>query len=115
MRNKPASIRLTRWHAADHLHSVRDFLGYLNAALEERDPALVAAAIGDIARAKGMTDVARKTRLGRESLYKALSEDGNPEFGTILGVLDALGIELRAVAKPKPATASGANRRARTG
>ena len=59
--------------------------------LEEGDTALVAAALGDIARAKGMTEVARKTGLGRESLYKALSPDGNPESSTVLKVIQALG------------------------
>jgi probable addiction module antidote protein len=68
----------------------------LDAALEEGDPALVAAALGDIARAKGMTDIARQTGLGRESLYKALSPEGNPEFITVLKVIRALGLRLRA-------------------
>ena len=64
---------------------------YLEAALEEGDPALVAAALGDIARAKGMAQIARETGLGRESLYKALSPEGNPEFATVLKVVRALG------------------------
>lgn len=59
-----------------------DIAAYLEAALEDGDPALVAAALGDIARAKGMSEVARQTGLGRESLYKALSPDGNPEFAS---------------------------------
>lgn len=66
------------------------------AALEEEDPSLFAAALGDLARAKGMTHVARETGLGRESLYKALSPDGNPEFATILKVMRALGMEFHA-------------------
>jgi probable addiction module antidote protein len=69
---------------------------YLEAALEEGDPTLVAAALGDIARAKGMTQVARDAGLGRESLYKALSPAGNPEFATILKVVAALGLQLHA-------------------
>jgi probable addiction module antidote protein len=69
---------------------------YLEAALEEGDPALVAAALGDIARAKGMTQVARDTGLGRESLYKALSASGNPEFATVMKVIAALGLKLHA-------------------
>jgi probable addiction module antidote protein len=73
---------------------------YLAAALEEGDVSLVAAALGDIARAKGMARVARATGLGRESLYKALSPIGNPEFATILRVVAALGLRL----KPVPAT-----------
>jgi probable addiction module antidote protein len=67
---------------------------YLQAALEEEDANLVAAVLGDIARAKGMTKVARDAGLGRESLYKALSPKGNPEFATVLKVIDALGFRL---------------------
>ena len=76
---------------------------YLEAALEEGDPALVAAALGDIARAKGMTNVAREAGLGRESLYKALSPTGNPEFATILKVVAALGLRLHAAPAAVPA------------
>ena len=72
---------------------------YLEAALEESDPALVAAALGDIARAKGMTDIAREAGLGRESLYKALSPEGNPEFSTVLKIVKALGLRLHAIAE----------------
>lgn len=69
---------------------------YLEAAMHEGDPALVAAALGDIARAKGITQIARDTGLGRESLYKALSPEGNPELGTVLKVIRALGLRLHA-------------------
>jgi probable addiction module antidote protein len=69
---------------------------YLNAALSDGDPSLVAAALGDIARAKGMTGVARKAGLGRESLYKSLSSEGRPEFSTVLKVVQALGLKLTA-------------------
>ena len=75
---------------------------YLEAALEEGDPALITAAMGDVARAKGITQIARETGLGRESLYKALSSEGNPEFATVLKVLRALGLKLHAT----PVTAS---------
>jgi probable addiction module antidote protein len=94
----------TPWDPADHLKSEEDIVAYLEAALEEADPVLVAAALGDIARAKGMTQVARDAGLGRESLYKALSPAGNPEFATILKVVAALGLQLHAA----PATARGA-------
>src|SRR5262249_55043271 len=80
---------------------------YLEAALEDGDPAVIAASLGDIARAKGMTKVARKAGLGRESLYKALSRDGNPELGTVLRVLSAVGVRLRAF----PAAGRPARRR----
>ena len=86
----------TPWDPADHLKSQDDMAAYLDAALKEGDPALVAAALGDIARAKGMAQVARDAGLGRESLYKALSPAGNPEFATILKVVAALGLQLHA-------------------
>jgi len=82
------------WDAARYLESDEDIAAYLDAALEEDDPALLAAALGDVARAKGMTDIARDTGLGRESLYKALSADGNPEFGTVQKVVRSLGLKL---------------------
>ena len=84
------------WDPAQHLESEEDMAAYLEAALAEGDPALVAAALGDIARAKGMTQLARETGLGRESLYKALSPSGNPEFATVMKVVAALGLKLRA-------------------
>ena len=86
----------TAWDPAEHLESEADMVAYLEAALEEGDSALIAAALGDIARAKGMTEVAREAGLGRESLYKALSPDGNPEFATIMKVVSALGLQLHA-------------------
>ena len=84
------------WDPAEHLETEEDMAAYLEAALEDGDPALVAAALGDIARAKGMTQIARETGLGRESLYKALSAEGNPEFATVLKVLRSLGLRLHA-------------------
>lgn len=94
-----AKTRTKQWDAADHLETDKDMAAYLEAALEDGDPALVSAALGDIARAKGMTDIARQTGLGRESLYKALSPDGNPEFSTVLKVVKALGLRLHATAE----------------
>lgn len=90
------ATKTSAWDATDHLHTPVEMAAYLEAALEIGDPALVAAALGDIARAKGMTQVARDTGLGRESLYKALSASGNPEFATILKVISALGLQLQA-------------------
>ena len=84
------------WEPAEHLESEEDMAAYLEAALEEGDASLVAAALGDIAKAKGMSQLARDTGLGRESLYKALSPAGNPEFATILRVVAALGLRLHA-------------------
>jgi probable addiction module antidote protein len=91
-----AKTKLLPWDPAEHLETEEDMAIYLEAALEESDPALVAAALGDIARARGMTQLARETGLGRESLYKALSPNGNPEFSTILKVVQALGLRLHA-------------------
>lgn len=93
-----AKARTRKWDVADHLKSDADMAAYLEAALEDGDPALVAAALGDIARAKGMSGIAKETGLGRESLYKALSRDGNPEISTVLKVLKALGLRLHATA-----------------
>lgn len=86
----------TLWDPATHLTSGEDMAAYLEAALEDGNPQLVAAALGDIARAKGMTQVARKAGLGRESLYKALTSSGNPELATVLKVISALGLQLHA-------------------
>lgn len=102
-----AKIETTVWDPAEHLKTDEDMAAYLEAALEEGDSALIAAALGDIARAKGMTQVAREAGLGRESLYKALSSSGNPEFATILKVVQALGLQLHA----SPATARSAGQR----
>ena len=88
------------WDPAEHLQSDEDMAAYLEAALEEGDAPLFAAALGDIARAKGMSQLARETGLGRESLYKALSPSGNPEFATILRVVSALGLQLHASRAP---------------
>jgi len=84
------------WDAAEHLKSDDEIAAYLNAAFEDGDPALIAAALGDIARAKGMTNVARSAGLGRESLYKALSPQGRPELATVMKVVQALGLKLTA-------------------
>jgi len=93
-----AKTKTKLWDPAEHLKSEKDMVAYLEAALEEDDPALVASVLGDIARAKGMTDIAREAGLGRESLYKALSRKGNPEFSTVLKVVKALGLRLHAAA-----------------
>jgi probable addiction module antidote protein len=86
----------SRWDAADYLKSEEDMAAYLQACLEEApdDPAFIAAALGDVARARGMVQLAKETGLTREGLYKALSKDGNPNFGTVLKVLHALGLKI---------------------
>jgi probable addiction module antidote protein len=93
-----AKTKTRRWDAAEHLKTEADMVAYLEVALEDGDPQLVAVVLGDIARAKGMAQLARDTGLGRESLYKALSAEGNPEFATVLKVIRALGLRLRAEA-----------------
>lgn len=92
-----ATIQTYPWDAAEHLETQEDIAAYLEAALEDGDPSLVVAALGDIARSKGMTNIARETGLGRESLYKALSIEGNPEFATVLKVIQSLGLRLQVV------------------
>ncbi|MBP6002112.1 MAG: putative addiction module antidote protein [Pyrinomonadaceae bacterium] len=93
-----AKTKTMLWDAAEYLNSEKEMAAYLEAALEEGDASLVAAALGDIARARGMTQLARETGLGRESLYKALSPTGNPEFSTIMKVIECLGLRLHASA-----------------
>ena len=93
-----AKIKTKAWDAAEFLETEEDMAAYLEAALEDGDSALIAAVLGDIARAKGMSQIAKETGLGRESLYKALSPEGNPEFSTVLKVVRALGLKLHATA-----------------
>lgn len=88
-------IDVQPWDAADFLEEEEDIVAYLEAAFEDGDPQLITAALGDIARSRGMTKVASKAGLGRESLYKALSRDGNPALVTVLKVMQALGLQLR--------------------
>ena len=91
-----SDIKISRWDPAEHIESTADALAYLDAALEDGDPQLVAAVLGDIARAAGMTKIAAATGLGRESLYKSLSPNGNPELATVLKVMRATGLRLHA-------------------
>jgi len=85
------------WDPAEHLDSEEAMAAYLDAALEDGDPALISAALGDIARAKGMSQLARDTGLSRESLYRSLSAEGNPELATVVKVMKSLGLRLAAV------------------
>jgi probable addiction module antidote protein len=89
-----------RYDVAEHLRTPEEMAAYLEACIEEAegDAAFIVKALGDIARAKGMTQVARDAGLSRESLYKALSGDRSPGFDTILKVVAALGLQLHAVA-----------------
>lgn len=89
------------YDVAEFLETPEEMAAYLEACIQESegDSACIAKALGDIARAKGMTQIARETGLSRESLYKALSGNRSPSFDTILKVISALGLKLRASAK----------------
>ena len=97
-----AKTKTTRYDVAEHLRTPEEMAIYLEVTLEESngDAAMVAKALGNIARAKGMSQVARDAGLSRESLYKALSGDRTPSFETILKVMSALGLKLHAEAMP---------------
>lgn len=91
-----ATVKLRKWDSAEHLQSEEDMALYLQACMEEAgdDAAFIAKALGTLARARGMAQLAEATGLGRESLYKALSGEGNPSFATVLKVVHALGLKL---------------------
>ncbi len=94
-----SNVKLKKWDVQEHLNSPEDMQLYLDACMEEGDPVLIAVALGDIARARGMTQLARDTGLAREALYRSLSGQGNPEFATILKVIDSLGLRLQVAPK----------------
>jgi probable addiction module antidote protein len=93
---KKVQTKTRPYDSAEYLKTDADMAAYLDDVLEDGDPALVTHALGVIARAKGMSQLAQDTGLGRESLYKALSAEGNPEFSTVLKVVRALGLKLHA-------------------
>jgi probable addiction module antidote protein len=103
--------RTTKFDIADYLETEADIAEYLSEALDLGDPAYFQHALGAVARAKGMAAIAKKTGLGRQSLYKALSESGNPEFSTVVKVLAAVGVKISAA--PAEKTAGSKTRRAR--
>ena len=90
------TIKTRRWDSAEYLQTEEQIAAYLDACFEEAgdDAGFIAKALGNVARARGMTQLARETGLGRESLYKALSGEGNPSFATINKVMHALGLKL---------------------
>ena len=96
------TARTSPWDAADHLNTPEDIAAYLEAAFEDGDPQLIAAALGDAARSKGMTKIASTSGLARESLYKALSSEGNPAFVTVLKVVQSLGLQLSVIPSGAP-------------
>ena len=93
------SERYTPWDSAEFLDDDEARVEYLKAALEENDPAFFAKAVGTVARSMGMAAVARDAQLGRPSLYKALSGERDPRIGTVMKVLDALGVQLTVAPK----------------
>lgn len=84
----------TKWDASEYLETEEGMAAYLNAALEDGDTSVIAAALGDIARAKGMTQLSKETGITRDGLYKALSPTGNPSFDTVQKVVKAFGLKL---------------------
>lgn len=87
-------IETKPWDVAEHLDSPEMIAAYLEAVLEEDDPKLLQAALGDIARARGMTAIAQEAGVTRDALYKGLSETGDPRLSTLMGVVKALGLHL---------------------
>ena len=89
------AIKTSKWDPSEYLDTPKAVAAYLEAAFEDGDPTIIAAALGDIARAKGMTQLAAEAGVTREALYKALSPEGDPRLSTFLGVIKALGIKLK--------------------
>jgi len=88
------SEQFSRFDVADYLTNEEEIAAYLDAVMEEGDPNLLAAALGDIARARGVTELSRQTGISREGIYKALSGTGNPAMATIMKITSALGLRL---------------------
>ena len=87
-------VKTRPFDPAGYLQTEEDILYYLEAAMEGNDPKHIASALGDVARSKGMSEIARKANVGRQALYSALSDNGNPTLETLVGVLNALGLQL---------------------
>jgi probable addiction module antidote protein len=96
--NMKKTLRTSVWDPAEYLSTARSIAAYLEAAFDDGDPALIAAALGDVARAKGMAKLASQAGVTREALYKALSPSGDPRLSTFVGVMKALGIKIRPIA-----------------
>ncbi len=99
-------IKTRRWDSAQHLETEEDIRLYLDACMEEAgdDPAFIVHALGVVARARNMSQLARDTGLSREGLYKALSAEGNPTFSTVAKVAKALGLQITVQASPERAS-----------
>jgi probable addiction module antidote protein len=92
-KKKTKALETRPYDSAEYLTNNDAIHAYMEEALETNDPALIAKALGTVARARGMSQIAKKAGLSRESLYKALSTEGNPEFGTVIRVMHALGLK----------------------
>ena len=101
-------VEIKKWDTAEILETPEDVAAYLEAIFEDGDPALIAIALGNVARSEGMTEIAKATGLTRASLYKALSAEGNPEFATVLKVIAALGLKLTVAPATMSASADAA-------
>ena len=88
------ALKTTKWDVTEFLDSEERIALFLEAAFEENDPSLIAAALGEVARARGMMQMAKDTGISREALYRALSKEGRPEFNTVLKVMKAFGLRL---------------------
>jgi probable addiction module antidote protein len=95
-------VETTVYRTEDYLETLEDVAAYLEAAFDDGDPQLICAALGNIARSKGMSEIARRTGRGRPSLYKALSEGGHPEFATVVDVIRALDLRLTVIPNQHP-------------
>ena len=106
------AIKTGRWDSARYLETEEDRAAYLDACMEEAgdDAGFIAHALGVVARSRSMSQLARDTGLTREGLYKALSEDGNPSFSTVLKVVDALGYRFSLVREPRASYKATAER-----
>ena len=102
MTDKLDAIRAktTRFDAADFLETPEDVVAYLDVVLESGDPAEFAHALGTVARSKGMTEIAKTSGVTRESLYRALSKDGDPRLSTLFGVISSLGLRFSVASQP---------------
>ncbi|MDO4252660.1 MAG: putative addiction module antidote protein [Rothia sp. (in: high G+C Gram-positive bacteria)] len=96
------AVKISTWDASEYLETEEDIAAYLNAALEDGDPSLLQAALGDVAKARGMSVISREAGVGRESLYKSLSESGNPSWQTMSKVITALGLKVEFKVAPAP-------------
>lgn len=97
-------METSKFDVADYINTIEDVQAYLNVVLEENDLAALYEAIGTVARSRGMTAISKDTGLSRESLYKALSSDGNPSFATISKVLGTLGLRFAITTSEQLAT-----------